>query len=286
MTKLEYTFKNDTLFKMLFVKYPDLLKRLVAALLGIQVDSIEKFEITNPEMPPEGIGDKFCRLDINMTVDKRRVDLEIQVKDDNDFAERSLFYWAREYSTALGEGGVYTDLPRVIIISIVNFIMFDCVEFHSEYQALEVSRHTSLTDRMSLIYFELPKLPKSVNIHDGLQLWLKLFDAETEEELKQIEILEAPDMQQAIEAYRSITATEEFRTLERMRSDARHNEASALNNARREGAAEERLKWENVVADKEARNEKQTAHIAEQTAYIAEQTAYIAKLEALIKKNN
>ena len=59
MTKLKYTFKNDTLFKMLFVKYPDLLKRLVAELLGINYDSIEKFEITNPEMPPEAIGDKF-----------------------------------------------------------------------------------------------------------------------------------------------------------------------------------------------------------------------------------
>ena len=51
MTKLEYTFKNDTLFKMLFVKYPDLLKRLVAVLLGIRLESIGQFEITNPEMP-------------------------------------------------------------------------------------------------------------------------------------------------------------------------------------------------------------------------------------------
>ena len=33
-TKLEYTFKNDTLFKLLFVKYPDLLKRLVDKLGG------------------------------------------------------------------------------------------------------------------------------------------------------------------------------------------------------------------------------------------------------------
>ena len=40
MTKLEYTFKNDILVKMLFaVKYPDLLKRLVAVLLGIRYES-------------------------------------------------------------------------------------------------------------------------------------------------------------------------------------------------------------------------------------------------------
>ena len=82
MTKLEYTFKNDALFKMVFVKYPDLLKRLVAELLGIQLESIGDFAITNPEMPPEVIGDKFCRLDINMTVDGQRVDIEIQVADE------------------------------------------------------------------------------------------------------------------------------------------------------------------------------------------------------------
>ncbi len=29
MKKLKYTFKTDTLFKMLFVKYPELLKELV-----------------------------------------------------------------------------------------------------------------------------------------------------------------------------------------------------------------------------------------------------------------
>ena len=40
LTKLEYTFKNDTLFKMVFVKYPELLKRLVAELLAIRLESI------------------------------------------------------------------------------------------------------------------------------------------------------------------------------------------------------------------------------------------------------
>ena len=36
MTKLEYTFKTDTLFKMLFVKYPDLLRRLVSEFKEIE----------------------------------------------------------------------------------------------------------------------------------------------------------------------------------------------------------------------------------------------------------
>ena len=68
MNKLQYTFKTDTLFKMLFVKHQDLLEKLVATLIGIPLESIEQFTVRNPEMPPEILGDKFCRLDINMIV--------------------------------------------------------------------------------------------------------------------------------------------------------------------------------------------------------------------------
>ena len=73
MRKLEYTFKTDTLFKMLFVQYPELLMKLVADLIGIPLEDIGQFVIRNPEMPPENLGDKFCRLDINMTVNGQRV---------------------------------------------------------------------------------------------------------------------------------------------------------------------------------------------------------------------
>jgi len=62
VANLEYTFKTDTLFKMLFVKNNDLLKQLVSELLEIRLESIGEFNVTNPEMPPEFIGGKFCRL--------------------------------------------------------------------------------------------------------------------------------------------------------------------------------------------------------------------------------
>jgi predicted transposase/invertase (TIGR01784 family) len=264
MARLEYTFKNDTLFKMLFVKYPGLLKRFVADLLDIRYESIRQFVITNPEMPPEALGDKFCRLDINMTVDGSRVDLEIQVRDEHNFPERTLFHWAREYSTALGEGKAYKELPRVIIISIVSFKLFDCAEYHSEFQLLEVTRHARLTDRLTLHFYELLKLPEELSAADEERLWLMLFNADTEEDFRQIEALGVPIMNQAIEAYRSITASDEFRTLERMRSDARHNEASALYNARQE----ESEKWLKIVEKKDAD--------------IADKDADIARLRALL----
>ena len=63
-------------------------------------------------------------------------------------------------------------------------------------------------------------------------------------------------MSEAVAAYRQVSASPEFREYERIRSKARHDEAQALYNAeltgKRKGAAEERQKWQDVVADKDA----------------------------------
>jgi len=192
VAELKYKLTNDLLFKMLFVKYPDLLKRLVAELLGIKYDDIEQFSITNPEMPPETLGDKFCRLDINMVVNEQRVDLEIQVENENNYPERSLFIWAKEFATAIKEGQDFAELPKTIIISILGFNQFkDSAEFHSEFGALEVRRHTPLSDKFCLHFFELRKLPTLANANSGKELWLSLFNAKTEEDLAKIEAMEA-----------------------------------------------------------------------------------------------
>jgi predicted transposase/invertase (TIGR01784 family) len=276
MTKLEYTFTTDTLFKMVFVKYPDLLKKLVAELLGIRLESIGEFEITNSNIPPEATDEKFCRLDINMTVDDRQVDLEIQVDDEGDYPERSLYYWARVYSSALSAGKDYSELPRTIVISILAFSLFDCAEFHSEFRPMEVTRHNLLTDKMCLHYFELLKLPEVVDDSDGLKLWLALFKAKTEEDLSKLETIGGSVMVQAVEAYRHVSASDDFKELERLRERARHNEASALANARRK----ERSLWQGVIAEQATALAQKDTALAEKDATLAEQAALIEKLMA------
>ncbi|MDR2734103.1 MAG: Rpn family recombination-promoting nuclease/putative transposase [Spirochaetota bacterium] len=287
MTKLDYSFTDDMLFKMVFVRHPVLLKRLVAALLGIQEASIEQFDIANSEILPEAIGDKFCRLDINMVIDGQQVDLEIQVRDEGDYPERSLYYWAREYASALTEGKKYEELPRAIVMSIVAFDLFDCPEFYSEFQALEVTRHTRLTDKMRLCYFELRKLPKVVGADDELKLWLSLFKAKTEKDLQRIQALGVPIMEQAIEAYRQTKVTDEFKELERLRSRARHNEAAALHHAREEAEKKANKKadkkWQAVVAAKDASH---AAALAAKDAEIAELRALTTKRETSKGKND
>ena len=236
MTKLEYTLKTDTLFKMLFTKYPELLKRLIAELLGIKYESMEHFNITNPEISPEEHGKKFCRLDISMTVDGQKIGLEVQVSDSGNYPDRSLFYWAREFSTGISEGDDYALLPRTIIINILGFNQFsDPKKYHSEFKVLEVTSHEPLTDKLGLHFYELEKLPPLDNTDSSRDLWLQLFKAETEADLTKIEEMGGWVMSEAISAYRHVAASPEFREIERIRSKARHDEAQALKNAERRG---------------------------------------------------
>ena len=95
-----------------------------------------------------------------------------------------------------------------------------------------------------------------------------------------LEKLEASVMKQAIRAYRSITATPEFREMERVRSKARHDEAQALRKARLDGAESERGQWQSVVAGKDAMLADKDAMLADKDAMLADKDAIIARLRA------
>jgi predicted transposase/invertase (TIGR01784 family) len=254
MAKLEFKLTRDTLFKVFFVKYPDLLKSLVTQALGIDINDVMDFRITNPNIPSNIVGEKFCELDIKMELDGETVNLEVQVDDEGDYPERSLYYWVRCYSSALHTSEEYIELPRTIAINIVAFNMFkDTKDFHSEFRVLEVTRHTELTDKMSLHYFELKKLPKLAESDAGniLKLWLALFNAETEEEMLKIAKIGGEIMEQAVQGYKNVLVSKDFEELERLRERARNNERAALGRARRENSMEiaKKLKAEGVSID-------------------------------------
>ena len=263
MTELKHTFKTDILFKLLFSKNPNLLKRLTSHFLQIPYESITHFQVENPEMSPDVLGNKFCRLDIHMTVNGQSVTLEVQVENRSNYPERTLFYWARTYSSKLPAGDDYSMLPRTIVISILRDTLFkQSTEFHSEFQALEVTRNQPLTDKLVLKFYELSKLPTDTNKDNRLLQWLRLFKANTVEELKEIDDLEVPELSEAINAYHTVTASEEFKEIERLRLKASHDEAQAISDAEKRGSEQERQKWQNVVTDKDAQIEKLKEQLA------------------------
>jgi len=88
-------------------------------------------------------------------------------------------------------------------------------------------------------------------------------------------------MSQAVGAYHSITADKEFQYLEMLRTKARHDEAQALSNARKQGAKAEREHWQGVVAEKD---EHWQGVVAEKDTTLAEQAKLIAELQAKLNK--
>ena len=291
-TKLAYTFISDILFKMFFVKHPELLKRLIAVLLSIPLESIEHFQIINTEMPAEEIDKKFCRLDIHMIVNGSKVNLEIQVENQGDYIERSMFHWAKMFASALPAGDDYSRLPQAIVISILDFALFDCKEVHSQFAVMETNRHEILSDKQYYHFFELSKMPNIdfIDTTSERDLWLALFNAKTEEELKKLKTCGGELMGKAIEAYNGITATEEFRYLHWLRERTKHDEAQALYNAKRLATQAERQKWQGIVAEKDTAfaqtlAEKDTAFtqtLAEKDTALAEKDTTIAEKDALI----
>ena len=197
-------------------------------------------------MPPDYIENKFCRLDILMIVDGRQVNLEVQVEDEKNLPERVLYYWARTYSNALPAGRDYIELPQTILINILAFSLFkDYDGYHSQFQALEVTRHVSLSDKMIMHFFELEKLPDEIKKDNPLLLWLKLFKADTMEEIEMIEDVGETEVSEAVTAYRRVLSSAELQEMEFYRSC---NETTAINRAVER--ATETL--QGVIAEKDA----------------------------------
>ena len=120
--------KLDIIFKKFFTENVDMLYSFVASMLDVPLESISEIKITNPELPPESLEGKFSRLDLNLKVDNRLVNVEIQVKNEPDYRDRTLFYWAKLYSSELKSGEDYSKLKQTITINIINFNMFSVRE--------------------------------------------------------------------------------------------------------------------------------------------------------------
>jgi hypothetical protein len=105
-----------------------------------------------------------------------------------------------------------------------------------------------------------------------------LFRAKTEKDLDRLAALEVPIVSQAIEAYRAVMASNEFKEVERLRFLASCNEASALAHVRRTTEETVNARWQGVVADKDAA-------LAESKTALADKDAEIARLRALLSED-
>jgi hypothetical protein len=97
---------------------------------------------------------------------------------------------------------------------------------------------------MSIFVFELGKLPEQIDSGNILELFLRAFRADTEDELETLEKLGVHEMNEMITAYREITSSPDYVDLERKRLMNSLDEGKALRNAERRGEARANARWQ------------------------------------------
>jgi predicted transposase/invertase (TIGR01784 family) len=202
--------------------------------------------IENKSFSPKFIGDKSSVLDVRAVLQgKTRVNIEVQIRNQNNMDRRSLFYWSRECANSLEKGKDYLELPNVIAINIINFNFLPTRKFHTCFHLREdEERDMVLTDALEIHFLNMVKYRKQVRKglpEDPLNLWMAWLNEKSPPEL----LAEVANMDTAIQAAneRMVYVTgdkEAIRAYER-RQMALSDYNSAINYAHAKGEAKKAL---------------------------------------------
>ena len=114
--------------------------------------------------------------------DDTKINIEIQVKAAADWDKRQLFYISKLFTADIHVGEDYSGLKRCIGISILDFNLTERPEYHSTYR-LKDNDGNLFSDMIELHILELRKaLVQESPVND----WIRLFNAEREEDLDMI----------------------------------------------------------------------------------------------------
>lgn len=232
--------KLDIIFKKIFGTKgnEDVLSSFLSGVLEIPQNDIGEIKIKNTEILPEQVNGKFSRMDLAMKVKNKLINIEIQLKEQADFNDRTLFYWSKLYSGELKSGDEYGELKETICINIINFNMFDCSEYHSHFKVMEKTRHEILSEKFAIHFFELKKINHKEKGKTPMELWLQFINAETQEDLDMLKTTEIPEIQKAVLIIEELSEDEKIQEIARLREKQMHDEATALGHAKREGMIE------------------------------------------------
>lgn len=233
----------DFVFKRLFgaEESKDSLISLLNAI--IKSDSpIKDIELKSPDLEKQHIGDKFCRLDIKAKTDKGEIiNVEIQVRDEYNMVQRTLYYWSKIYSDQLGASENYKNLARTVCINILNFKLLDNDRYHNTYRLKEVTTNEELTDIEEIHFIELPKSKEikseEINNIDSLLKWIEFIKEPESETVRILELTDESIRKAKTQLYK---LSLDKKTIEqyRIREKAMYDEISALENSREKGLQE------------------------------------------------
>ena len=231
--------KIDFVFKKIFgsEENPKILIGFLNAVLKPIIPIVE-VEIKNTDIEKVHVEDKFSRLDVKAkTSNQEIINIEIQLKNEYNMIQRSLYYWSKLYEEQLGDGDRYDKLCRTVCINILDFKYLKNDGFHIGYRLKEIETNEELTDIEEIHFIEIPKLKKlnsEEEVVDMLEAWVEFLRDPESEVVRKLEMSNS-EIREAKDKLYKLSMDEKERELYFLREKSIKDEISALANAEEKG---------------------------------------------------
>ena len=156
---------NDRLFKYIFAsrQHKANLIRFLNDVLDDPERVIADIEYLDREQDPPILQGKGTRFDVRAKASDGRIfQVEVQVRDEDDFLKRCLFYTCANYTSQIVAGEPYGQLGEVVFIAVLDFNAFPDKPdaYHSVQRMLDVENHKCYCSGIEMHFLELPKMRK------------------------------------------------------------------------------------------------------------------------------
>ncbi|HPJ80952.1 MAG TPA: Rpn family recombination-promoting nuclease/putative transposase [Thermotogota bacterium] len=159
--------KIDFVFKLLFGNEKDtsfLISFLNASLALSGEKTIKSVLIKSPVNDRQTEEDKLSIMDVKAeTNDETIINIEIQLRDQRNMRERTLYHLSTMIAERLNKGEDYRKLSKTVTINILDFnLLGEKIRFHNKFRFLETETHKELTDAGEIHFMELPVLRRYI----------------------------------------------------------------------------------------------------------------------------
>ena len=230
--------KVDFVFKKIFGSEEN--KSVLISFLNATLKpkkEIVSVDLKNTDIEKEYLKDKFSRLDVKATTsNKETINIEIQLSDQYNMTQRTLYYWSKMYEEQMEQSDNYRKLSRTVCINILNYNYLDNDRFHNTYRLKEIETNEELTDICEIHFIEIPKLRqlKLKDEKDMLEVWVEFLRDPESEVIRSIETTNQ-DLKKAKDKLYKLSQSKEDRELYFLREKSIRDEISALSKAKEEG---------------------------------------------------
>ena len=265
-----FNMTNDYLFRAVLQTNHNVLKGLVCSLLHLNEADIKSLKILNPIELGKQIDKKEFHLDVKLDLNNNTsINLEMQVRFQDFWADRSLGYLCRTYDN-LTKGDNYKNSPTAIHIGIIDFDLFpEHPEFYSTYKLVNVKNLQTYTSKFRLGVLNLKQIELATEEDKEFKIdyWAKFFKAKTWEEIKML-AEKYPIIADAAVSIHEMTAEEKIRAICETRADYDRIERT----------------WKLEIAELQEANDELQEQLNESNSEVSRLRAEIEALKAQLNK--